>query len=565
MGNTLTLGGRKHILVSKMATSSVILFKTGYSFISTPVTLGSGSGKAGAVEEARVGPLPSFAVHGTVALQPSDDSVQLLSLGRRQEEDLQLLLPEGEDFSIPAFLAANTNTLINLTLAEDAKNTRSSRHQGKVRWVQPPGNATRLALLQLTHGQGKRDLLLDTAKIVNIERVQDNEERDVNLVARFKRKEEGKKAPTATLSYLTRGLTWAPTYSMILNKEKMTLHLEGNATILCDLPFFDGEPIGSVSMVAGQPKVVLEQLSDPLADGSGAMDFIVELENALREDSPVIRSRHRGPRAVKMMACSRSFSARSANDREGFDSYEVNQTEEGIKGGEVVEDFFHYQLESVPLQHKQPVKMPFIKECREVKYEDVYFLDLDQRVRMMKSGEDEENSVEVKHAISFRNPTGQPLTGGPVSILARQNEEVESKFMVQAMMKFTGPEKPIIVEITRAMDVQATYSVETCKEKKTELWSAAVSWTGAGKKYVDVVTKKGKLTIKNPKATAIKCKIEHALQGHLEKSKPAVKEVTERPSHGQELNPTSKLLWELEVPAEGSAELSIEYGVKMWK
>jgi hypothetical protein len=490
-----------------MATSSVILFKTGYSFISTPVTLGSEEGKAGSVEEARVGPLPSFAVHGTVALQPSDDSVQLLSLGRRQEEDLQLLLPEGEDLSMPAFLAANTNTLVNLTLAEDAKNTRSSRHQGKVRWVQPPGTATRLALLQLSHGQGKRDLLLDTAKIVNIERVQDNEERDVNLVARFKRKEGGSKASTATLSYLTRGLTWAPTYSLLLNKEKMTLQLDGNATILCDLPFFDGEPIGSVSMVAGQPKVVLEQLSDPLADGSGALDFIRELANALGEDAPAIRSRgRRAKRSTEfngVMLCAQSAS---------YDSYEVNQAEEGIKGGEVVEDFFHYQLESVPLQYKQPVKMPFIKECREVKYEDVYFLDLDQRVRMMRSGEDEENSVEVKHAISFRNPTGQPLTGGPVSILARQNEEAESKFMVQAMMKFTGPEKPIIVEITRAMDVQATYSVETCKEKKTELWSAAVSWTGAGKKYVDVVTKKGKLTIKNPKATAIKCKIEHALQ-----------------------------------------------------
>ena len=39
-----------------------------------------------------------------------------------------------------------------------------------------------------------------------------------------------------------------------------------------------------------------------------------------------------------------------------------------------------------------------------------------------------------------------------------------------------------------------------------------MSWTGAGKKYVDVVTKKDKLTIKNPKATAIKCKIEHNLQ-----------------------------------------------------
>ena len=60
--------------MSKMAASSAILFKTGYSFISTPVTLSSDEGKAGSVEEARVGPLPSFAVHGTVALQPSDDS-----------------------------------------------------------------------------------------------------------------------------------------------------------------------------------------------------------------------------------------------------------------------------------------------------------------------------------------------------------------------------------------------------------------------------------------------------------------------------------------------------------
>ena len=139
--------------------------------------------------------------------------------------------------------------------------------------------------------------------------------------------------------------------------------------------------------------------------------------------------------------------------------HEVLQTEEGIKGGEVVEDFFHYQLESVPLKHKQPVKMPFIKECLDVKYEDVYFLDLDQRVKTMRSGEDEENSVEVKHAVSFRNPTGQPLTSGPVSVLARQKEGTESKFMVQAMMKFTGPDKPVIVEITRAMDVQVGYRI----------------------------------------------------------------------------------------------------------
>ena len=91
--------------------------------------------------------------------------------------------------------------------------------------------------------------MLDTAKIVNIERVQDNKERDVNLMARFKSKEGGSKAATATLSYLTRGLTWAPTYSLLLNMENMTLQLERNVTILCDMPFFGGQPIHSISMV----------------------------------------------------------------------------------------------------------------------------------------------------------------------------------------------------------------------------------------------------------------------------------------------------------------------------
>ena len=49
----------------------MLLFKTGFGYISTPVTLGSDetSKAAGRVEEERVRQLPSFAIHGTVTLQ----------------------------------------------------------------------------------------------------------------------------------------------------------------------------------------------------------------------------------------------------------------------------------------------------------------------------------------------------------------------------------------------------------------------------------------------------------------------------------------------------------------
>ena len=188
----------------------------------------------------------------------------------------------------------------------------------------------------------------------------------------------------------------------------------------------------------------------------------------------------------------------------------VNQAVEGVQGGEAIEDFFHYQLQAVPLKYKEPVKMPFIKQSGDIKYEDIYFIDLDNKVRVASSGEDEESIVEVKHAVSFQNTTGQPLTSGPVSVLASEKEG-QGRFMVQAMLKFSPPEKPVIVEISKSQDVQAKFVVETGSDRKTEMISKAVSWTGAGKKYVDIICKKGRLTVKNPKTTAINCKIEHAL------------------------------------------------------
>merc|ERR1719494_1176095 len=69
-----------------------------------------------------------------------------------------------------------------------------------------------------------------------------------------------------------------------------------------------------------------------------------------------------------MALCAMDAEESSYLESKSFD--QVLQTEEGIKGGEVVEDVFHYQLESVPLKHKQPVKVPFIKECLDVKGED---------------------------------------------------------------------------------------------------------------------------------------------------------------------------------------------------
>jgi hypothetical protein len=452
-----------------MAATSVILFKNGYSFVSVPVQLGEGAGEEGAVEECAVGPLPAFAVHGTISLQPGrEGGLELLSLARREREQLALELPEGERPSMVAFLRANLGSLVRVAVAEGREGARQSMHEGRVRWVQD-GEEAGLAVLEVQQGAAKRDKLISCSGLVSVERQPDSEENEVSLVARFRR--TGPAAPSAVLSYLTRGLAWAPAYSLLLDRQKMTLRLEGCATILCDLPFFDGSPVGTVSLVAGQPRVQLEQLCDPLVSGAGAEDFIHQLEEALpgpgRPDAPrpLMRKANKGRNAafgygaaMERGACMAEMDSNEMGWGGGQMDQVVDQTVEGIKGTEVVEDFFHYQLESVPLRRNQPVKMAFIRPCEGVKYEDVYFLDLDQRVRQAGGGGEEENSVEVKHAVSFQNPAG-PLAAGPVSVLAREENE-GGRFLVQGLLAYTPPDRPVIVEMTRALDIQVPLTLK---------------------------------------------------------------------------------------------------------
>merc|ERR1712137_1458928 len=146
----------------------------------------------------------------------------------------------------------------------------------------------------------------------------------------------------------------------------------------------------------------------------------------------------RGPRAPR--ACAATFSS-------SFGAAEVEEAE-GIDSGETVEDFFHYVLKNVPIKRDHPISMDFINKVPSIKYEDVYFADMDNK-----------GSVEVKHAISFKNTTGQPLTTAPATVLSKA--ESNSKFLVQGLMKYCWPGHDANLEITSTHDVQVNFSVKS--------------------------------------------------------------------------------------------------------
>ena len=294
-----------------------------------------------------------------------------------------------------------------------------------------------------------------------------------------------------------------------------------------------------------------QNISDPLASGVTAADFIHELEGDSyggHRSQPRMMASQKRMAAVPQALCSQAYMP---------DSMPECASAEGISAGENMDDLYFYRLKNVPLHYNRPMSLPFIEECASEPYQDVYFFDLNNK----GSGNDD-TMVEATHAITFKNTSGQPFTTGPVSvIMAEEGKNMdtddktrnsnENNFLVQGLMKFTGPNKIATVEITKALDIEGKFVLETSKERKVK-----------AKKKVKCIQKTGTVTITNLKDEEVKCKIDHLLYGHLEKSEPSYMEVTERNVGHHDLNPTAKYVWQVKVPPKGKAELVFTFVIK---
>ena len=105
--------------------SSLICFKNGYSYVNIPVSLSHDSesnlnsdGKDLFVNECQVGPLPNFAVQGTVSLEPHDpERVKIFSMSQAAKtviEPTPLKINTDGDYSYERLLADNIGSAVFL-------------------------------------------------------------------------------------------------------------------------------------------------------------------------------------------------------------------------------------------------------------------------------------------------------------------------------------------------------------------------------------------------------------------------------------------------------------------
>ena len=175
------------------------------------------------------------------------------------------------------------------------------------------------------------DMLVDTSLIISIQAAVDhgNDNSQPRVLVRYHNAGDGEQESKAVLTYLTPGLTWAPSYSLVLDTATKTLKLEGKACLMCDLSFLEGDIIPEVCLVTGQPNMLYQHITDPLVSHLSSSDFVNQMEGGMGQSSfgfgGITRQTARkstGPRAPRAQKSNLFGAAASCVD---FDKTELSR------------------------------------------------------------------------------------------------------------------------------------------------------------------------------------------------------------------------------------------------
>ena len=350
---------------------------------------------------------------------------------------------------------------------------------------------------------------------------------------RVQYKNEGEGPVSATLAYLTEGITWQPSYTVTLEPKLKTLRLAGRATIISSLPFLDDVTVPALTLVSGSPTIVCQ----------GQVDSLVKREEVKRG-----RVMRRGSPAYSATSPDRSRSRSRSRERPL-----------GKLEGHRLAEFYHFVIKDVPFHHQRPTSVAFMEELTSVSYNEVYKIFLnrptsDQRV------------VAAEHILQLPTSCAPPLPKGPVMVLA-EKEGRGRQLLAQTWLEST-PEFFSLQVTQRAREVRATCSLVTRRQEEEKSSQEGkrkrLDQEEYGRQSVLIVSiLEGRIEVINRREEEAKVEVEYTLLGNLTSAKPECSKKVEKQGVG--LNSEVKLTWVVEVPAKGSKEITFEMEVKEWR
>jgi hypothetical protein len=403
----------------------------------------------------------------------------------------------------------------------------------EMRYYGPPAPRESARLIVVQTSQGTAAFSPDAVKRVEFPggepvRTVARETSIVELEGRLGKPAGGK---DAVISYLAKGITWAPSYMVDISDPK-TARISASAVVVNECQNLRDVEL---ELVTGFPNLELSDVPSPLALTQDLAGFLRALTGERREPAPA-------GYAAQAVAY-RADAAAPAGPIGVAPAYLA------AKPGQAKEDLFLYPLGKVSLAKGEVGYYPLFTES--VPYRHVYtweipdYLDIDERYVGYEERErirKQRGEQVVWHALRLENTTTVPWTTAPAETVQA------NQVLGQSALDFTPPKGTTTLRITQAVSVRAEeVERETGRER-----NALQLYDGS----YDKVTVEGMLRVVNLKAESVPLEITKTLAGEVKATQPEAK--VEKSARGlRRVNPTSVLRWSFTL--KPSEEKKITY------
>ncbi len=369
---------------------------------------------------------------------------------------------------------------------------------------------------------------IDQAEIAAIDTVADNGKIKRTLPRLLLTLGDTDKAETkVTISYLTRGLGWAPSYRIDVSDPK-TLTLEQQAIVKNELADLDG---AEVKLISGFPSVQFANVPSPLSPRVSWAAFFEQLNQ-------------RGWRSANVMD-------NSVVAQQGFSRNETpfNLGLGATPAGEGVD--LHYQsIGKRTLADGDSLSLSVAKG--KAAYERIVeWLVPDTRNEYgQHTGRGEDDDDVAWDALKFKNPLSFPMTTGPAMVVA------DGKFNGQRTSFWVNTGEETVLRVDKALSVR-TRSTE--HEEVKNVGDGRDFVLVGGRQYRKAMVE-GELAVSNHRAETIQMVIRRRFSGELIEADGGPKSSL-REEGVYSVNKRNELLWNLPLKAGEEKKLKYRYTV----
>jgi hypothetical protein len=328
------------------------------------------------------------------------------------------------------------------------------------------------------------------------------------------------------VSYLAKGITWAPSYLVDISDPK-TARLSAKAEIINE-----AEDLANahVDLITGFPHLQFADVLSPIGKKLDLYNFLQQLGGRRVEAGASVMTQ-----AV--------MSNVAAWERAGGPAGPMPEYGAGAQGV-AVEDLFFYPLESITLKVGETGCYPLFTVS--VPYQQIYQWTVPDYINASERYDREQSEPReiVWHSLRLTNTTTTPWTTAP-------GETVKSgQVLGQDTLSYTAPQAESTLKITQAVSVKAEQSeIETDRQRE------ALRMYGD---YFDRVTIQGTLRVTNYKSEAIRLEVKKTVSGEVKTTTPTPK-ITTLAAGLKRMNQVHELTWTVDLKPGQTQEIAYTY------